>query len=192
MKMRSPVLALALLLLAGPLAHAQQSQRGGRDNRSRGGGMDGPTYNIMPEGMPGLWWRITPLAQKIGLTAEQQKHMDDIFNESLPQLVQQSRELRKERTALQALLDANPPDIARILPQLDRIAQGRAALEVARDKVLLNIRTVLTPDQWNKLQAENRRWLAEHPNGGRDEHRDHNFQGRPGNSSPAQSGQPAP
>jgi Spy/CpxP family protein refolding chaperone len=194
-------LALAVLLAAGPLAFAQQPSAptshgapSGHDNRPRNdrqsGNMD--DYNIMPEGMPNLWWRIPGLAQKIGLTAEQQKRMNDIFHESLPGLVQQSRERRKQRDLLQSMLDANPPDIASILPQLDRMAQARAALEVARDKVLLNIRTVLTPEQWNKLQVENRNWQAEHPREHSNEHhdRDHGMPGRPSGSPSSQPAQP--
>ena len=46
-----------------------------------------------------------------------------------------------------------PPDTAKALAQIDKVAQARAALEKENAKMLLGIRGVLTPDQWTKLRA---------------------------------------
>jgi Spy/CpxP family protein refolding chaperone len=54
------------------------------------------------------------------------------------------------------MLAANPPDTNKILAQIDHTAQARAELEKANAKMLLGIRNVLTPDQWTKLQTEQR------------------------------------
>lgn len=196
MTLRPTHLALAFLLLAGPLALTQQpsgSQAAHGPDNSRGGRSRGDQrgpddYHVMPEGMPNLWWRLPGLAQKIGLTAEQQKRMDDILNQNRQQLFHLTHELHRQRDLLQPMLDANPPEAAKILPQLDRVAQARAAEEAAFAKVLLNIRLVLTPDQWTKLQAENRHWQETHPSATppADDHHGHNFQGKPGGTQPAQ------
>jgi len=57
---------------------------------------------------------------------------------------------------MEPMLAANPPDTNKILAQIDQAAQARAELEKANAKMLLGIRNVLTPDQWTKLQAEQR------------------------------------
>ncbi len=55
---------------------------------------------------------------------------------------------------MEPMLAANPPDTNKVLAQIDHTAQARADLEKANAKMLLGIRNVLTPDQWTKLQAE--------------------------------------
>ena len=44
-------------------------------------------------------------------------------------------------------------DDAKILPAVDRIAQARAELEKANARMMLGIRHVLTPAQWEKLHT---------------------------------------
>ena len=55
---------------------------------------------------------------------------------------------------LEPLLDADPPDAAKILPQIDRVAQARAELEKANARMLLGLRGVLNKEQWSKLQSQ--------------------------------------
>ena len=162
-----PVLSLTLFsVLSGPLAPAQQPDGGsppppspsmgpgpsqrpmGRD----GGGMR-PDFRIAP---PGMWWKNPDLIQKLTLTPDQQKRMDDIFQQSRLQLIDLKAAVEKEEVVLQPMLADNPPDTNKVLAQIDRTAQARADLEKANAKMLLGIRGVLTPDQWTKLQAEER------------------------------------
>jgi Spy/CpxP family protein refolding chaperone len=105
-------------------------------------------------GSMGMWWKNPELAQKIGLTADQQKKMDDIFQQSRLQLIDLRASLEKEEVKMEPMLAANPPDTNRVLAQIDKTAQARAELEKANARMLLGIRNVLTPDQWTKLQAE--------------------------------------
>ena len=55
---------------------------------------------------------------------------------------------------MEPLVSADQPDEAKILAQIDRVAQARAELEKANARMLLDIRRVLTPEQWQKLKAE--------------------------------------
>lgn len=105
-------------------------------------------------GPPGAWWRNPDLVQKLNLTPDQQKRMDDIFQQSRLQLIDLRAALEKQEVQMQPMLAANPPDTNKILAQIDQTAQARAELEKANAKMLLGIRNVLTPDQWTKLQEE--------------------------------------
>jgi len=105
-------------------------------------------------GPPGRWWGDVQLAQKIGLSSEQQKKMDDIFQQHRVRLIDASATLEKEEAAMEPLVSADTPDEVRILAQIDRVAQARAELEKANARMLLGIRKVLTHDQWQKLRAE--------------------------------------
>jgi len=103
---------------------------------------------------PGRWWNNPEMAQKLGLTPDQQKKMDDIFHQNRMRLIDLNASLQKEEATMEPLMEADQPDEARILAQIDRVAQARAELEKADARMLLGIRRTLSPEQWKKLQAE--------------------------------------
>jgi protein CpxP len=105
-------------------------------------------------GPHGRWWNNPELVQKLGLTADQQKKMEAIFQQNRPSLMDLSSSLHKEETSMEPLLAADQPDEGKILAQIDRVAQARAELEKANARMLLGLRRVLTPEQWKTLQAE--------------------------------------
>jgi Spy/CpxP family protein refolding chaperone len=177
--------SLALLAtLSGALAIAQQpdagapppnpGQRTGAMDQNRpswGDGMHG--FHIGP---PGMWWHNPDLVQKLTLTPDQQKRMDDIFQQNRSQLMDLRTNVEKQEMLMGPMLAADQPDTNKILAQIDHTAQARAELEKASAKMLLGIRNVLTPDQWSRLQAaeqENRMRMrrgggphnSDHPNG---------------------------
>lgn len=117
----------------------------GADGVGMGGRM-----GILP---PGMWWQRPEMVQQLGLSAEQVKRIDDIFQKSRIQLVDLKANLEKQDLMLQPLLNANPVDQAKAIAQIDKVADARAELEKANAKMLLGIRGVLTPDQWTKLQS---------------------------------------
>jgi Spy/CpxP family protein refolding chaperone len=105
-------------------------------------------------GPHGRWWNNPEFVQKLGLTADQQKKMEAVFQQSRPTLMDLSANVRKEETAMEPLLAADQPDESKVLAQIDRVAQARAELEKANARMLLGLRRVLTSDQWKTLQAE--------------------------------------
>lgn len=161
----NPVLSLVLLTaLSGPFLIAQQPDGGSppagpgqnagtmQDRGGWGGGM----HSGFRIGPPGIWWHNPDLIQKLNLTPDQQKRMDDILQQSRLQLIDLRANVEKQEVLMEPMLAANPPDTNKILAQIDHTAQARAELEKANAKMLLGIRNVLTPDQWTKLQAVQR------------------------------------
>jgi Spy/CpxP family protein refolding chaperone len=161
-----PVLSLVLLAtFSGTLLIAQQpdggppmgpGQRSGKMDQSRGGGWGEGMHSGLRIGPPGIWWHSPDIIQKLTLTPDQQKRMDDILQQSRLQLIDLRANLEKQDLLMEPMLAANPPDTNKILAQIDHTAQARAELEKANAKMLLGIRNVLTPDQWTKLQTERR------------------------------------
>ncbi|MGA3028795.1 MAG: Spy/CpxP family protein refolding chaperone [Bryobacteraceae bacterium] len=113
-----------------------------------------PMERAFHNGAPGRWWNNPEMARKLGLSTDQQKKMDDIFQQSRLKLIDLNASLQKEETIMEPLMEADQADEARILEQIDKVAQARAELEKANARMLLGIRRTLTPDQWKKLQAE--------------------------------------
>ena len=105
-------------------------------------------------GPEGRWWGNPELAQKLGISADQVKKMDDILQQHRLTLVDLRATLEKRELSLEPLVSADQPDEPKILAQIDQVAQARAELEKANARMLLDIRRVLTPEQWQKLKAE--------------------------------------
>jgi protein CpxP len=161
--MKNGMLLVGFLVIAG--ATCVGAQQPGPPARTLGAqplGPDGPPpfgparppMERALNGPPGRWWKNPDMAQKLGLTAEQQKKMDDIFLDSRLKLIDLNASLQKDEAILEPLVAADQPDERKILSQIDRVAQGRADLEKANARMLLGIRRVLTPEQWKKLSAD--------------------------------------
>jgi Spy/CpxP family protein refolding chaperone len=170
-----------ILLFAGAVALAQQPSAQPaqppqppqppapqRQGMGRGMGMGGygavgmggygafapqPGRGPMQGGM-GRWWKNPQMVEKLGVTADQQKKMDDIFQQHRLKLIDVTAAVEREEVTLEPMMAADQPDETRIVAQIDKVAQARAELEKANARMLLGIRRVLTPDQWKELQAE--------------------------------------
>jgi len=155
-KKKSPALLLSLVfilcLASGLTLHAQDWR--GMDKGGPGDGPGAPPMERAFHGMEhGRWWDNPRVSQQLGLTDDQKKKMDDIFQEHLLQLIDLNAALEKQEAIMRPLVSADQPDETKILNQIDVIAQARANLEKNRARMLFGIRQVLTPDQWKKVQA---------------------------------------
>ena len=112
-----------------------------------------PMERAFRMGPRGRWWDNADIAQKLGLSADQQKKMDDIFLQSRLKLIDEHAAVEKQEAILEPLLSAEQPDESRILAQIDKVAQSRAELEKANARMLLGLRGVLTTAQWKTLQT---------------------------------------
>jgi Spy/CpxP family protein refolding chaperone len=108
------------------------------------------TGGLQP-GLPDRWWKNPSTAQSLGLTADQQKKMDDTFQQYRLKLIDLNATLEKEEVTLEPLVAAGSLDESKITTQIDRVAQARAELEKANGRMLLGIRKQLTPEQWSKV-----------------------------------------
>jgi periplasmic protein CpxP/Spy len=112
-----------------------------------------PMERAFHVGPHGRWWNNPDMAQKLGLTPDQQKKMDAVFEQSRPGLFDLLTAVHNEEAAMEPLLAADQPDEGKILAQIDRVAQARLELEKANGRMLLGLRKVLSPQQWKTLQS---------------------------------------
>jgi Spy/CpxP family protein refolding chaperone len=106
---------------------------------------------LLPNAPPGKWWHNPRMVLRLNLTPEQQKKMDDVFQQSRLRLIDLNASLQREEAMLDPLVNSDQLDDAKVLPQIDKVAQARAELEKANARLLLGIRHLLTPEQWKRL-----------------------------------------
>lgn len=157
-------LGMAALLTAGAAAVAQGPD-GGPGPGGPGFGMHRPPMEqaLGMRGPQGRWWNDPDMIQKLQLTDDQRKSMDQILLDHRGKLIDQRAAVEKAELALEPLLSEDQPNETQVLAQIDKVAQARAELEKANARFLLSIRRQLSPDQWKQLQAARtarmqRRW----------------------------------
>ena len=152
---RIRLLTIAMLLLTGIPALAQSISKDGKAlvNRDLAKQVMNAKVASSLASLSGTWWRTPLYAKAFDLTADQQKRMDDVFQDSRVRLITLDADLKVQEATLEPLMSAERLDEAKTLAQIDRVAQARAELEKANARMLLGLRMVMTSEQWDKLQT---------------------------------------
>jgi Spy/CpxP family protein refolding chaperone len=129
-------------------------------------------------GMERDWWRNSEVAQAINLTDQQTQELNQIFSAHKPTLIQLKGNVESEETKFHDLLDQAQPQQDQVLAELTQLQAAHNALEKEFTVMSLAFRSVLSPDQWSKLQTFRRDKMM------RFGHRAE--PGAPGNSEPSQ------
>jgi Spy/CpxP family protein refolding chaperone len=113
---------------------------------------ESPTLTLLTRAQP-RWWTRPEEIERLGLSADQRKNLNDILQQHRLKLIDLDAALQREEVILEPLVNADQPDDAKVFAQVDRVAQARAELEKANSRMLWQVRRVLTPDQWKLLQS---------------------------------------
>ncbi len=160
--------ASALLMVSAATAQ-QQMKTPGPGGPPEGTGQGQPRMRTAPDmrtvpdgemkmrrgGMPGggKWWKNSDMVKAVGLNDSQVQQMEKIFQDYRLKLIDQHAALQKEEVQMEPLIESDSPDETKIVAQIDRVANARAALEKSNALMMLGIRKVMTADQWKTLQS---------------------------------------
>jgi len=109
----------------------------------------------------GKWWKNSDIAQKLQLNSGQVSQLDEIYYQHRLKLIDYGAEMEKQDMKLQNLLDADVPNEGQISTQVDQVLSARGRLEREFTMMNLDLRKVLSLDQWKQLKAMH----AEHGHG---------------------------
>ena len=116
-------------------------------------GTSSQSPNIQHFGPVGRWWDDKSVVHAIGLSNEQQKKMDVIFNANKPAILAAYKSYLAEQAKLDALSKQSQVDQSRMFAAIDAVSQAKASLEKANTLMLLQIRQQMEPDQVTKLET---------------------------------------
>jgi Spy/CpxP family protein refolding chaperone len=102
----------------------------------------------------GKWWQNPSMVQRLALTKDQQRKLENVFQQNRPKLIDLTATLDKEQAVLDPLLAGDHPQESNVLAQFDRVAEARLELERANARMLWGFRSILSSDQWKELQAD--------------------------------------
>lgn len=146
------VLAVAGVCMACAFAGAQGM--GGGPGAGPGFGQRRPPIEraFGPRGDRGRWWNNPRMVEQLKLTDDQRKAMDAILLQHRETLIDLRASLQKAELEMEPAMRNDQPNEAKILAQIDKVAQARAELEKANARFLLALRSKLTPEQWKQVQ----------------------------------------
>jgi Spy/CpxP family protein refolding chaperone len=146
-------LTFAAILTAGGQAPDSAPGMDGPGAGGPGFGQHRPPFE-RALGPHGRFWNDPVMVEKLKLTDDQRKQMDEILQQHREKLVDLRSSVEKSELILEPLMKADQPDENKIVAQIDQVAQARAELEKANARFLLALRGKLTPVQWKQLQVE--------------------------------------
>ncbi len=106
---------------------------------------------------PGAWWEDGRIAEFLALTDAQREEIRSLVYEHARRMADLNAEVRKSEIDLRETVgrDAFDPDAVRAAFAAFQAARQR--LEQERFEMLLGVRTVLTTEQWQRLQRARER-----------------------------------
>jgi periplasmic protein CpxP/Spy len=101
----------------------------------------------------GKWWQNPEIASKLQLTDAQVAQLNQVFFDHKMHLIDYGAEMEKQDLKLQTLLDADQPNEGDVSSQVDQVLTARGKLEREFTMMNLNLRKVLSLEQWRQLKA---------------------------------------
>ena len=101
----------------------------------------------------GKWWQNSDVAKKLQLSDGQISQLDQTFYDHKLKLIDYGAEMEKQDLKLQTLLDADVPNEGQVEAQVDQVLGARGKLEREFTMMNLDLRKVLSLDQWRQLKS---------------------------------------
>jgi Spy/CpxP family protein refolding chaperone len=101
----------------------------------------------------GKWWQNSDTAKKLNLTDAQIQRLDQTFYDHRVKLIDLRADMEKQDLKLQSLLDDDQPNESMINSQVDEVLSARGKLEREYTMMNLDLRLVLSLDQWKQLKS---------------------------------------
>lgn len=115
----------------------------------------------LPEMPPGKWWKRPRVVEQLGLQPDQQERLDEIFSKNRRAFIDLRAEVERRQLDLEELLAKRDADPKRVAAASEALEQARARLGKARTMLVVEMRGVLTDQQWQKILEARDRWKAE-------------------------------
>jgi len=136
-----------VLLLAAPGAFAQVSAPSEPNQPQAAAPLPPP-----PPPGGGKWWKHSATAGALGLTDAQAAQLEAVFLQHQAHLSELRGALMSEERELSTLLRAERLDEQAIAMQIQKVSGARLALINENEEMTLEMRRVMTAEQWRKLE----------------------------------------
>lgn len=113
-----------------------------------------PAAAVMADDLPpGKWWRRPELVERLSMTEDQQNRLDAVFRSTATDLIDLRADVEKRNVELRGQLDQ--PTLSRegLQKAAARLGEARARLFERELMMLVDMRGVLSQEQWGRFRA---------------------------------------
>ena len=97
------------------------------------------------------WWQSEQYRRDLGLTTEQSRRLEEVFQTAVPTLKARKKALDLAEAEFERLVERG--DDGSVMDQVERVETARAELNKTHTLMMLRMKKVLTPDQWARFTA---------------------------------------
>jgi Spy/CpxP family protein refolding chaperone len=106
----------------------------------------------LPVAGQGKWWQTEEYKRELRLTPEQSKRLEDVFQAAVPRLKSLKKALDQAESEFERLLERG--DDGSVMDQVERVEAARFELNKSHTLMKLDMKRVLTAEQWAKFNAK--------------------------------------
>jgi Spy/CpxP family protein refolding chaperone len=106
---------------------------------------------VSAQGFGFKWWQNDRYRAELGLTADQSRRLEEIFQTTVPTLRAQKKAFDEAEAEFSRLVERG--NDAAVMEQVIKVEAARGEINKTRALMLLRMRRALTTDQWVKLGA---------------------------------------
>jgi Spy/CpxP family protein refolding chaperone len=99
------------------------------------------------------WWQSERFVQELGLTKDQSRQIEEVFQASWPALQAAKSDLDRLETELSRMIAEGTTSEAMVLHQIDKVEASRSAMGRTRSLMLYRMHRLLSADQRVKLKS---------------------------------------
>jgi Spy/CpxP family protein refolding chaperone len=103
---------------------------------------------------PGKWWRRQEFAQRLQLNDDQQTKLDGIFRSAASELIDMRADVEKLSIAVRGELDQPQINRDALRKLANRLSDAQGKLFERELMMLVDMRGVLSDEQWSRLRSE--------------------------------------
>ena len=103
---------------------------------------------------PGKWWRRPDVVRMLSLTDDQQSRLEATFRGAAADLIDLKAEVDKQSVTLRGELDQPVLNRQNVQKAGSRLNEARSRLFARELMLLVDMRAVLSDEQWKRMRAE--------------------------------------
>jgi Spy/CpxP family protein refolding chaperone len=120
-----------------------------------------PAVAQVPDVPPGKWWKRPRLVEALHLTPDQQQRLEEIFARSRRGFVDLKAEVERRQIDVEELMAKKDSDAKKVASAIDALDQAKLRLGKARTMMIVEMRQILTAEQWQTILERLGEWRHE-------------------------------
>jgi Spy/CpxP family protein refolding chaperone len=110
-----------------------------------------PCSAQLTEAPIGKWWKRPRIVEALQITPDQQTRLEGIFAKNRRGFIDLKADVEKRQVDLDELMEKKDSDPKRVSSSVDALEQARLRLRKSHAMMILEMREILTADQWKML-----------------------------------------